>query len=89
MACHRCHPAPFYSDLKAHKLGDRGPNDLRRSIDTPTLVEVWRTRPYMRDGRYTTIKELLIEGRHGLRGRRGDDLSDQDMSDLAEFVLSL
>ena len=45
--------------------------------------------PTLHDGRYTTIKELLVDGKHGLRGGRSDDLSEQEIDDLVEFVLSL
>ena len=53
------------------------------------MIEVWRTAPYLHDGRYTTIRELLTEGRHGLRRIRDGDMSEQDIDDLVEFVLSL
>ena len=87
VGCARCHPPPLFTDLKAHSLGNRGPYDRNDRLDTPTLVEVWRTAPYLHDGRYTTIEQLLLEGRHGLR--RGADLSEQEIDDLVEFVLSL
>jgi YVTN family beta-propeller protein len=89
IGCHPCHPAPLYTALKIHNVGTRTPNEYGERFDTPTLVEVWRTAPYLHDGRYTTIKQLLVEGRHGLRGRRGENLTEQDMSDLVEYVLSL
>jgi YVTN family beta-propeller protein len=85
--CSKCHPAPLYTDLKSHNVGSRGPDDFTDRFHTPTLVEVWRTAPYLHHGRYTTIKELLDEGEHGLD--RGHGLSEQEMSDLIEFVLSL
>jgi YVTN family beta-propeller protein len=89
IGCQRCHPAPLYTDLKIHNVGTRTPNEYGERFDTPTLVEVWRTAPYLHDGRYTTIKQLLVEGRHGLQGKRGDSLSEREMDDLVEFVLSL
>ena len=87
--CHTCHPAPLYTDLKSYDVGSRTPNEYHDRFDTPTLVEVWRTAPYLHDGRYTTIQQLIDEGRHGLRNGRGDGLSDDDLNDLVEFVLSL
>jgi len=87
VGCSNCHPAPFYTDLKRHNVGSRNPYERTDRFDTPTLVEVWRTAPYLHDGRYTTIRELLREGKHGLR--RDSALSEQDLDDLAEFVLSL
>ena len=86
-ACSKCHPAPLYTDLKSHNVGSRGESDFTDRFDTPTLIEVWRTAPYLHSGRFTTIKELLVEGKHGLD--RGHGLSEQEMSDLIEFVLSL
>jgi cytochrome c peroxidase len=87
IGCQRCHPAPTYTDLAAHNVGTRGRRDHADRFDTPTLIEVWRTAPYLHDGRYLTIRQLLQEGRHGLR--RDCQLSDRELSDLAEFVLSL
>lgn len=87
IACDRCHPAPLYTDLQAYDVGTRTHQDRIRYFDTPTLVEVWRTAPYLHDGRYTTIRELLVKGRHGLNHRV--DLNDDEIDALVEFVLSL
>jgi mono/diheme cytochrome c family protein len=87
IACHKCHPAPRYTDLHTHSVNSRTPTEVNDRFDTPTLIEVWRTAPYLHDGRYTTIRDLLVDGRHGLR--RGTDLTGQEIEDLVEFVLSL
>jgi YVTN family beta-propeller protein len=88
LGCARCHPAPLYTDCQMHALG---PPDVdgRREYDTPTLVECWRTAPYRHDGRYVTVRDLLVEGRHGLSPRQLEALSAQDIDDLVAFVLSL
>ena len=88
VGCRRCHPAPLYTDLKLHDVGTRARGDTADRFDTPTLVEVWRTAPYLHDGRHTTIDQLLVKGRHGLK-RRSAGLSKQEMDDLVEYVLSL
>jgi hypothetical protein len=85
IGCHRCHPPPLFTDRKMHVMRDDGAERWNKPLDTPTLVEVWRTAPYLHNGRYTTIEALLAEGRHGLPNK----LSDQEVSDLAEYVLSL
>ena len=64
-AARKCHPEPLYTDLKMHDVGSSVPYDRRVDFDTPTLVEVWRTAPFMHDGHYTTIKDLLVTGKHG------------------------
>jgi YVTN family beta-propeller protein len=89
IACHKCHPAPLYTDLKSHNVGTRTPYERNERFDTPTLIEVWRTAPYLHDGRYLTIRELLVEGQHGLKRGGNVELNEQELSDLVEFVLSL
>ena len=72
-----------------HDVGSKGRYDRQAEFDTPTLLEVWRTAPYMHDGHYTTLRELLDEGRHGhLRGDV-EGLTEKQRDDLVEFVLSL
>jgi cytochrome c553 len=86
--CSRCHPPPLYTDLKMHDVHSRDKYGWADRFDTPTLVEVWRTAPYLHNGLYPTVKELLVQGKHGLNGRL-EGLSEQEIGDLVEFVLSL
>jgi YVTN family beta-propeller protein len=87
--CSRCHPAPLYADLKMHDVGSRDKYGWTDRFDTPTLIEVWRTAPYLHGGQYLTLKELLVQGKHGLGGSRLEGLTEQEIDDLVEFVLSL
>lgn len=87
--CGKCHPEPLYTDLKMHNVHSRGKYDRRSDFDTPTLIEVWRTAPYLHTGQYTTVLQLLRDGRHGENLHSLDGLSEQQLADLAEFVLSL
>ncbi len=87
--CARCHPAPLYTDLAMHNVGSRGRYDYHDQFDTPTLVEVWRTAPYLHDGRYLTLKELFLEGSHGLNATQRKKLAQQQVDDLIQFVESL
>ncbi len=87
--CAVCHPAPYYTDLRLHRVGSQDSNDYIDAFDTPSLIEVWRTAPYMNTGAYLTIRELLLEGKHGARDGRLDKLSPQEQDDLIEYVLSL
>ncbi len=89
IGCATCHPGPLYTDLKMHDVGSRGQYDRRDDFDTPTLIECWRTAPYMHDGHYTTVKELIAVGKHGESAGRVETLSEKEIDDLVEFVLSL
>jgi len=89
VGCAKCHPAPLYTDMLMHDVDSKGQYDRRSTFDTPTLVECWRTAPYMHDGHYTTMKELFTKGKHGAKGGDIGKLTDEQIDDLVEFVLSL
>jgi YVTN family beta-propeller protein len=87
--CASCHAGELYTDQKRHDLGIGKWLDEGQSFDTPTLIEVWRTAPYLYDGRAATIEDMLKK--HNLDDRHGQtaDLTDKQIKDLTEFVLSL
>ena len=87
--CHSCHPEPLYTDLKLHDVGSKGQYDRASEFDTPALIECWRTAPYMHDGHFMTIQSLLKDGKHGSVSGDVEGLTEQEINDLAEFVLSL
>ena len=87
--CSDCHPAPLFTDMQLHDVDTRTYRDTHSKFDTPTLVEVWRTSPYLHDGRYITIKELITDGKHVNLDGCLDKLSDAEIDDLVEYVLSL
>jgi len=83
--CGICHPAPYYTDLKKHEIGKLGEYDKQNIWDTPTLVEIWRTGPYLHDGRCATIKDVFKVEKHGI----WQEISDAEIDALSEYVLSL
>jgi cytochrome c peroxidase len=89
VGCGICHPEPLYTDLMMHDVESKGPYDRRSDFDTPTLVECWRSAPYMHDGRYVTLKQVIKEGKHGRKHGAVEKLTEQEINDLVEFVLSL
>jgi YVTN family beta-propeller protein len=87
--CASCHSGPLYTNLRKADVGTGTGNEAHREFDTPTLIEVWRTGPYLYDGRASTMKDVLTrenpKDAHGVTSR----LTQQEIEDLAEFVLSL
>lgn len=83
--CATCHPAPLYTDLKMHatRATEDTPSWETREMDTPTLVEVWRTGPWCFDGRFNNMEDAVRFYANN------PSLSDQDITDLANFVLSI
>jgi mono/diheme cytochrome c family protein len=87
--CAECHPAPLYTDLKTYDLELGEGQDKGKVLDTPTLVEVWRTAPYLHDGRAYDMGEVFKRyNPTELHGRTGK-LSPKELDDLVEYVLSL
>ncbi|MBT3296531.1 MAG: cell surface protein [Verrucomicrobia bacterium] len=89
VSCGACHSKPFYTDLKSYDVGSKTGNDRTGVFDTPTLIECWRTAPYMHDGQYPDMKSLLTDGKHGAVKGDVNKLNEEQLNDLIEFVLSL
>jgi YVTN family beta-propeller protein len=87
--CASCHTPPLYTDLKKYNIGTGKGLDENQFFDTPTLVEAWRTGPYLYDGRAKTIKEVLTKYNAGDKHGKTSTLTDEEIDNLAEFVLSL
>ncbi|MBQ3351922.1 MAG: c-type cytochrome [Thermoguttaceae bacterium] len=89
--CASCHNGSYLTDLKMHDVGTETASDFGESeFDTPSLIEIHRTGPYLHDGRYTTLEDLLFKGLHGdLKGERLNQLTDQEKADLINYLLSL
>jgi cytochrome c peroxidase len=86
--CSSCHNGPYYTNGKLYDVGTGSGLDSEKAFDTPTLVEVWRTAPYLHDGRAATVQDVLTvhnpQNKHG----RTSQLTEEQLSDLAEFVLT-
>jgi DNA-binding beta-propeller fold protein YncE/mono/diheme cytochrome c family protein len=85
--CARCHRPPLYTDQRQHDVGLGTGPDVGKSFDTPSLIEAWRTAPYLHDGRAATIRDVLTDPAHP-HGRAAT-LSPDDLDALILFVESL
>ena len=84
-----CHKGTHYTNGKSYSVGTGTGLDKKRKFDTPTLVEVWRTGPYLYDGRAKTMQEVFTiynpENEHGHTKK----LSSEEIDCLAAYVLSI
>jgi hypothetical protein len=87
--CAACHKGPHLTDMKTRDVGTGVYREDGRKFDTPTLREVWRTGPYLYDGRAATMREVFEKfnpnDKHGTTSK----LNNQQIADLCEYVLSL
>lgn len=109
--CSSCHVGPTFSDEAFHNTGvawngralvDEGRGAItglevdRGAFKTPTLREIARTAPYMHDGSFATLDEVIDFYAAGGRPNPWLDreirplrLNAQDKSDLLELLVSL
>ncbi len=105
--CSACHTGHSFSDFAFHNLGigmDKEKPDLGRYVvtkiegdkgafKTPTLREIARTAPYMHDGRFKTLEEVVdYYNKGGHPNPQLDEeifelnLSKEDQADLVRFL---
>ncbi|MBI5853666.1 MAG: cytochrome-c peroxidase [Nitrospirae bacterium] len=108
--CTRCHSGFNFTDEKFHNLGigwDTNTVDLGRymvtknpedigAFKTSTLREIARTAPYMHDGRFKTLDEVVnFYNQGGIANPHRDntliplEMSEQEQADLVAFLKAL
>jgi MYXO-CTERM domain-containing protein len=98
IGCDFCHSGPGFSDSERGRLHDVGTatqnsgtrlGEPLRGFDTPTLLGVWETPPYLHDGSAATLRDVLTtrnpEDRHGLVSV----LSDPQIDQLVAYLLQI
>ncbi|HTI49752.1 MAG TPA: cytochrome c peroxidase, partial [Planctomycetaceae bacterium] len=85
--CSDCHNGSKFTDRKTHDVGTASGADV--AFDTPSLVRISETAPYLHDGRAETLAEIFT--RHNSSGEHGGaaDLSAEQLVDLVEYLKSL
>ena len=87
--CAYCHNGPYLTNLKSYDVGTGLGRETDWLWDTPTLINVWKTSPYMHDGRSVTIRDVLTvdnpNDEHGVTST----LTEQEIDDLVDYILSL
>ena len=108
--CLRCHSGFNFTDERFHNLGvdwDNAQIDVGRygvtkklkdlgAFKTPTLREIAKTAPYMHDGRFATLRQVIdFYDQGGIPNPQRDSLikplqlTEQEKSDLVEFLHAL
>ncbi len=96
-ACATCHSGPYYTDSslqKPYKLHDIGTsNDPSERMgplyDTPTLLGIYRTAPYLHDGKAATLREVLTKFNPKDEHGKTSHLNPAQIDDLVAFLKCL
>jgi YVTN family beta-propeller protein len=83
LGCGVCHSGEYFTDMKMHRIGQDV--EFENGWDTPGLREVWRTAPYLFDGRAVSMEDVFKIHKHGINR----PLSDKELDELVEYVNSL
>lgn len=98
--CSRCHSGPFFTDSRPrptdrivrHNVGtgDVDPTEtMGPAYDTPTLLGVYRTAPYLHHGKAETLEEVLSVYNPADKHGRTSHLTETQIADLVAFLKSL
>jgi DNA-binding beta-propeller fold protein YncE len=98
--CAVCHKGPFYTDsqpfandrLLMHDVGTGGDDTtelMGPRYDTPTLLGIYRSAPYLHHGRAATLRDVLTTENRQDRHGKTSHLTPVQLDDLVEFLRSL
>ncbi len=88
-SCSACHKGAHFTDGRFHNVGTGLGREKDKPWDTPTLREIWRTAPYLHDGRAATLDEIIGSANPNDRHGRTSGLSAGQKRDLVEYLRSL
>jgi YVTN family beta-propeller protein len=98
VGCATCHSGPYYTDSSLHKPfklhdvgtgGDDPSEKMGPAYDTPTLLGIYRTAPYLHHGKAKTLREVLTVCNKGDRHGKTNHLAPAEIDALVEFLKSL
>ena len=83
--CVTCHPHPLFTTMQKVDPG-LGSGVL---YDVPTLIEVWRTAPYLHNGDALTLLETITDFNFMQKRGQTKNLSEHELNDLIAYLKSL
>lgn len=84
--CSTCHAAGG-TDRKVHDLGAKARADRKGTFDTPSLSYISGRGPFFHDGRFETLRQLLVES-DGMMGHT-KQLGAEDLDALEAYLNTL
>jgi YVTN family beta-propeller protein len=95
--CASCHSGPYYTDSRLQKpynLHDVGTGDgkdekMGPKYDTPSLIGVYRSAPYLHHGKAETLMDVLTKYNPQDKHGKTSHLSTKQKEDLVAFLKSL
>ncbi len=98
IGCAKCHSGPYYTDsalkkpFNLHDVGtgaDDPSEKMGSKYDTPTLLGVYRTAPYLHHGKAKTLRDVLTTCNKDDKHGKTSHLMPSQLDDLVAFLKSL
>jgi len=87
--CTFCHPPPLFTNRLPSTVATKAKTDTVEQFDTPHLVGIGFSAPYLHDGRARTLEEIWTvhspENTHG----KVNDMTKAQLNDLVEYLKTL
>lgn len=87
--CGGCHPGPYFTDKKMHNVGVLSPNEPDGRYDTPSLIEAYRTAPYLHDGRALSLKDVLTTQNPDHKHGKTETLTEAEIEAIVAYLREL
>ena len=87
--CAKCHHGPLKSDLKLHDIGQGELDRPGERFVTARLVELYRTAPFLHDGRAADLGEIFTRWNSKRRHGEWHELTPEEQEELLEYLRSL
>jgi DNA-binding beta-propeller fold protein YncE len=89
LRCQTCHRPPLFTDRLLRSVGTKAPRDASGMFDTPHLIGIGASAPYLHDGRAKTLEEIWTtyqkDDLHGVSSY----WSKEQLNDLVEYLKTL
>jgi YVTN family beta-propeller protein len=98
VGCATCHNGPYYTDsslqkpFNLHDVGTGGDDPSEKigpKYDTPTLLGVYRTAPYLHHGKAKTLMDVLTTCNKDDKHGKTSHLKKEECEDLVAFLKAL
>jgi len=87
--CTTCHAPPLYTNHRSEDVGSISPGDSSPLFDTPQLIDLEMTAPYLHDGKAMSLEEIWTvynaDDTHGYTR----DIGKNGLNDLIEYLKTL
>jgi DNA-binding beta-propeller fold protein YncE len=89
LRCQTCHRPPLFTDRLLRSVGTKAPRDASGMFDTPHLIGIGASAPYLHDGRAKTLEELWTTYQKNDLHGVSSYWSKEQLNDLVEYLKTL